>query len=218
MGDIGELLKISTLICCVKVGKNDSRETLYGADNLPINDKYNVIKDKYKAKVNKFDTVWILVGDNGKTKKIIQVGKSSSRENMLKNDIIPDVKRIIGQHPKNDTEKSKKYRKILTGDKGYCSLSFYEVSMRKYLKKDRRFHKWFGITINRYYNRIYSRIMAGYCEGKIAAVFGAGDGETGGIWYRSDGIEGIVFDMYHGKYVKPKKEAEENADDKGGKL
>lgn len=229
-----KLLKSSKLICYVENDNNgtavlkdkNEKEIPYSkkdsikeikslCSNISkaINNAYN---EKADRKNKEYDTVWILVGEKDNTKKIIQVGQSSSRKNMLK-EIDKNAEWIIGIVSNKEKNKNKfmTYRSVV---KKYKCLCFYEVDIEKYLVDDKKFHNWFKKIPNEFYSKIYRKIMAGYCEGKIAAEFGAGDGETGGIWYRSDGIEGIVFDMYHEKYVKPKKEAEENADDKGGKL
>lgn len=194
MNIIMDLLKISGLICFIE--KTNEKLTVYNANKVDISDNIsNGIKSSYAQSLNRADTVWILVGCNGDKRKILQVGKNVNIKGMLENDIISDVKCVIETRPDDEKKKYLKYHCLMSNNT-YDSLRFYEVNILKCLKNDKIFHKFFSTrTTNKYYNQMYSRIAAGYCEGKIAALYKADIG-SGGIWYRSSGIEGIAFDMY----------------------
>lgn len=102
--------------------------------------------------------VWVLIGQNSSSENWIQVGSTKSLKNLLSNDIKEDIKEFYSEEGKY-ANLSKKYEE----------LTFYEVDVEKFLKKDKNAKNILGEKPkDKNLALAYSFICAAYIEGKLS--------------------------------------------------
>ena len=132
--------------------------------------------------------VWLLIGENGNEKKLVQVGRNNRLANALRGDINVDARCIM------EGSGAEKYVKL--GEK-FEKLIFYQVNIDEYLKmcNDRNIYLIMNehSPQNKYLKRAYYNFKAAYVEGKIASLC---DTEAG-IWNSSGDIDDDIYQYYN---------------------
>ena len=102
--------------------------------------------------------VWVLIGKNSSSENWIQVGSTKNLKNLLSNDIKEDIKEFYSEEGK--------YANLSTK---YEELTFYEVDVEKFLKKDKNAKNILGEKPkDKNLVLAYSFICAAYIEGKLS--------------------------------------------------
>jgi hypothetical protein len=122
--------------------------------------------------------------------RIIQVGSSSSLNNMWKNDIKKDIVDFFSE--------SGDYSKLRTTcqkeDKDTYQLTFYEVNVQEYLKGDT------GILGEKPENpsllKAYSYVLAAYVEGKLGYDSINAGKEGIASMYNKSTLDGYFYDYF----------------------
>jgi hypothetical protein len=127
-----------------------------------IYDKYQKKREQKENNMPNKDLacVWVLVGKKNQTETCIQVGSNKNMDRMLRYDIKEDIKDFFFGKSRGG-----KYNKLKND---YDKLTFYEVNIPLYLKKDNVATEIFGNEPeNEILNAAYWCIKAAYAEGKI---------------------------------------------------
>lgn len=160
--------------------------------NCKLNQQYlEYRKSKGNIQNKDYSVVWIMViEEEGKKKRVFQVGQNSSLGKMYRNDLNKDRSIIIFYKSYlNSTGRRKKYSEI------FCSadnivVSIYEVCIDEILKAYKVEFACDGNEKMCYY------IKSMYVEGMIAYKTSAE------VWKSSGGLDGMAYEYYEELYQK----------------
>ncbi len=174
-------------------------------DNIPLERLkktryFYTINNSYREKHNNLNNnkpvVWVLIGKTEEDEVMLQVGRNSSSNNMLKSDIDVDARYIIEGG-------DNKYSKL-----NYEHLTFYQVDINSFIEEKEQIY---AILNNKYPNDnnlkiAYESIKSAYVEGKVASLYNAN------LWNPSGGLDKLFYNYFSNskKYGKTNFQKDEN--------